>query len=67
VDEMAEALEGAYDYVEEAINRRIREYGEDFRKEQLEYMRRVKADCDKAATSYQAMKGENGHVDQIKD
>lgn len=48
IQQMREALEGAYDYVEAAINRRIEEYGENFRPHRLEYMREVKTACDQA-------------------
>ena len=47
---LKDALEGAYDYVEEAIQRYLAEYGEAFRPHRLKYIRDVKASCDTALT-----------------
>ena len=53
---LREALEGAYDYVEEAINRHMQEYGENYRKNRLDYMQGVKSAMDAAVAATQGEK-----------
>ena len=45
---LKEALEGTYDYVEEAIQDYLSKYGETYRPHRLEYIRGVKNAADKA-------------------